>query len=269
MPTDEMTTMRRTLELLWRRGEPTRPGPKPTLTVDGIVQKAIEIADREGVAALAMRRVAVELGVGTASLYTYVPGRAELIALMLDAVAGDDPEPHTIAGDWRERVLSWARADWEGFHRHPWVLQVVTGRIVPGPGLLRWYDSALRVFADTGLSERDKISVIETVNGYVRGLAWASVPEAGSGRADPEAELAWQRRRTETMAEFVDLSELPALTRVFQAGVEPMSASTFESGMERILDGIQALIDARGVEGTREAEDTRGAEQSPDDSGGQ
>jgi AcrR family transcriptional regulator len=61
-------------------------GPKPGLTVERIVRAAIEVADAEGLAALSMRRVADQLGVGTMSLYTYVPGKAELIDVMLDAV---------------------------------------------------------------------------------------------------------------------------------------------------------------------------------------
>ena len=66
-----------------------RPSAAPTaLTVDEVVDAAIEIADRDGLAALAMRSLAEQLGIGVMSLYTYVPSRNDLIALMFDQVLG-------------------------------------------------------------------------------------------------------------------------------------------------------------------------------------
>src|SRR5216117_1909772 len=80
----------RSMELLWRdAAAPARGrGPKPGLTVDRIVAAATELADGDGLAALSMRRVAERLGVGTMSLYTYVPSKADLIDVMYDAACG-------------------------------------------------------------------------------------------------------------------------------------------------------------------------------------
>ncbi|MCI2418865.1 TetR/AcrR family transcriptional regulator [Saccharopolyspora sp. K220] len=237
MSTDE-TDPSRALALLWGVRDRPRRGPRPALDVDRIVRAAIDIADREGVTALSMRRVATELGVGTASLYTYVPGRAELIALMLDAVAGYSSLPHTLPGDWRAKFQTWAREDWAEFHRHPWVLQVVSGRVLPGPNLLAWYDSTLRVLAETGLSEQEKLAVIETLDGFVRGTAWTSV-DRGAG------DTAWAAKRDEALAELVNFDDYPALARALLAGADPSAAETFELGLQRVLDGIATLIDAR------------------------
>ena len=80
---------RRSLDLLW--GDAPRPsrGPKPGLDVATIVAAAIALADADGLDGLSMRRVAERLGVGTMSLYTYVPSKAELLDLMLDTVYGE------------------------------------------------------------------------------------------------------------------------------------------------------------------------------------
>ena len=110
----------RTMALLWRGpAEPvSRPGPRGGLGVDRIVAAAVQRADREGLAALTMRGLATELGVGAMTLYTHVPGKGELVDLMYDAVLGEVyPEPP--AGDWRERLTAVARANWELFVRHP------------------------------------------------------------------------------------------------------------------------------------------------------
>src|ERR1700754_4839842 len=112
----------RTLGLLWRRtlGTPQGSrGTKPRVSVDEVVRAAIEVADEEGLPAFSMRKVADRLGLKLMSIYTYVPGRAELIGLMSDEVAGERPlPPHE--GTLRQRLTGVARQLWDEFPRHPW-----------------------------------------------------------------------------------------------------------------------------------------------------
>ena len=92
-----------------------------------IVAAAIELADAEGLGALSMRRVADALGVGTMSLYTYVPGKAELLDVMLDTVLAEAARPDG-AGGWRAGLERRARENWALYHRHPWMLQISPAR---------------------------------------------------------------------------------------------------------------------------------------------
>ncbi|MFD1048962.1 TetR/AcrR family transcriptional regulator, partial [Kibdelosporangium lantanae] len=73
------------------------------LSRDRIVRAAITLADAEGIATLSMRRIAVSLNAGTMSLYRHVPGKDELLELMVDAVLGETPPAED--GDWRARAL--------------------------------------------------------------------------------------------------------------------------------------------------------------------
>ncbi|MEV6522678.1 TetR/AcrR family transcriptional regulator C-terminal domain-containing protein [Longispora sp. NPDC051575] len=82
----------RTAELLWGPGPRPSRGPKPGLTLERIVAAAIAIADAEGLAAVSMQRVAGDLDFTKMSLYRYVPGKAELTALMVDAAMGPPPD---------------------------------------------------------------------------------------------------------------------------------------------------------------------------------
>ena len=70
-----------------------------------------------------MRKVAERLGRSAMSLYTYVPGKAELLDLMLDTVLGELPTAYSENG-WRAAVEASARDGWDFYQRHPWVLQV-------------------------------------------------------------------------------------------------------------------------------------------------
>lgn len=229
---------RRALELLWKDARRPARGPRRGLTADRIVAAAIEVVEAEGLAALSMRRVAQQLGVGTASLYTYLPGKAELEALMLDAVTLDSALPHERPGDWRAKVEAWARSDWEGYRKHPWVLRLVSSTPFPGPNTLRWLDSALRALEGTGLTEAEKMAVVESVDVYVRGQARLSLEER-------ELDAEETRARDNILAELVDFTQYPALLATIRAGVAPYAADRFEFGLQRLLDGIATLISTR------------------------
>ena len=72
----------------------TRPRPEPRRRAPGVdryVAAALAVADAEGLAAVSMRRVAADLGSGTATLYRYITNRDELVDLMVDAAQGEGP----------------------------------------------------------------------------------------------------------------------------------------------------------------------------------
>src|ERR687889_2890318 len=109
----------RTLMLLWRRtlGTPQGSrGPRQRVSVDEVVRAAIAVADEEGLTAFSMRKVADRLGLKLMSIYTYVPGRSELIGLMIDEVTGETSlPPHR--GGWRDGLTAVARQVWDEYHR--------------------------------------------------------------------------------------------------------------------------------------------------------
>ncbi|MEV4018710.1 TetR/AcrR family transcriptional regulator [Nonomuraea angiospora] len=74
------------VELLWREQDRE---PRPGLSLGRIVRAAIEIADAEGLEGLSMRKVADRLGFTTMSLYRHVPGRDQLVDLMVDEIYGE------------------------------------------------------------------------------------------------------------------------------------------------------------------------------------
>src|SRR5688572_6354769 len=99
--TDAAGALVRSQELLWGGLERGSRGPKPGLTLEKIVDTAIRVADADGIDAVSMRRLARELGVGTMSLYRYVPGKEELLALMLDRVSADTVLRPDDGPNWR------------------------------------------------------------------------------------------------------------------------------------------------------------------------
>ena len=102
------------------------------------------IADAEGLDALSMRRVAADLGVAPMSLYRHVPGKDELVALMVERALGEPPACRT-GQDWRDALagLGPAAAATDTC-RHPWCApgdrRAAPGRPARGrlDGVRRW-----------------------------------------------------------------------------------------------------------------------------------
>lgn len=170
------------LDVLWGDRPGPRRGPKPALTHDRIARTGIAVADAEGLAAVSMQRVAAELGFTKMSLYRYVPGKAELVALMADLAMGTPPADLG-GGDRCARLRAWALALLPGFLRHPWVLEATTGPRVVGPNELAWMEAALAVLDGTPLRGAARMDVPAVLAGHVRGIAQqaATTPSGDAG----------------------------------------------------------------------------------------
>lgn len=239
----------RSLELMWGSGERPTRGPKPALTLERIVTAAVRLADAEGIAAVSMRRLSTELGTGTMSLYRYVPGKAELLDLMLNHVQAPADDEDACPGGWRAAVEAYARATLDQYRRHPWLLQVNQTRPVLGPSAVQGLERMLSRIKPMGLRDPELISVLVMVEGYVSGVARTQVQEAQAAAASQLSdEDFWDAQR-------------PVLVKAMESGRFPLIASLsedsfgrefdhFEFGLQRILDGLDVLVEQRrGQEG--------------------
>ncbi len=240
----------RTMALLWGIGKKPTRGPKPALSVDGIARSAIGLADDEGLGALSMRKVAEGLGVSTMSLYTYVPGKGELLDVMLDAVLGEVDGPGDV-GEWREKLEAVARQNWELSHRHPWLLQVAAMSRPPlGPNVIAKYDRELRAVEGIGLTDVEMDSVLTLVLGYVQGSARYSVEASLAERRTGMTDNDWWLANAPLLEKVFDPERFPTAARVGAAAGEAYGAAhdpehAFEFGLQRVLDGIEAYVEQR------------------------
>ncbi len=240
----------KSMALLWRAtsGTGARPGPRSMLDVDRIVAAAVRLADTEGLAALSMRRVAAELGVAAMTLYTHVPGKGELVDLMLDAVLGElyPDEQVVVSGAWRARLKTLAQANWDFFLRHPWALHLSSGRPPLGPGIMRKYELELRAVDGLGLSEVQMDLLVTLVNGFVRGTVGGVQEKADAERVTGVTEDQWWAATEPYVAQVFDAERYPTAARVGPVAGEELGAydpeRSFEFGLERLLDGIGVLI---------------------------
>jgi AcrR family transcriptional regulator len=231
----------------WGVRDRVAKGPRPTLSAAAIVATGVAIADAEGLDAVSMNRVAKELGTGAMSLYRHVESKDELLTLMVDAALGEVPaappdEP------WRAGLVRWVRAYVAAMHAHPWSTRVpITGPPLT-PNAVAWFDDALRSLGDTGLHEHEKASVVLMLSGYARNHATLMAEVEAhflAAAATPDAAMLGY---TETLRRLADADRFPALRALLDAGVFDRADPPDEElafGLERILDGVEALIRAR------------------------
>ncbi len=241
-----------TLDLLWGSAQRPKRGPKPSLTLERIVTEAIEHADAEGLASVSMQRLAERLGCAKMALYRYVPGKAELEALMLDAALGAAPDPAAGAlGDedadadkddeerWRAQLRAWAMTMFERMLAHPWADELAQGVRPVGPNEVGWMESALTTLADSGLTGAEALDTIALLAGHVRGLA---LQAAAAG--DDNMEAALGRQLSQALA--AQVGRYPRTVAAFtESGPPGDRDNALVFGIDRILDGLGVLIAAR------------------------
>src|SRR3954468_12041792 len=222
-----------TAEFLWREGSRPTRGPKPALTLDRIADTAIAVADADGLAAVSMQRVAADLGYTKMSLYRYLPGKAELVAVMLERGLGPAPPP--AATDWRAGLTEWAERLFAVYLAHPWALGATVGARPLGPNELGWMDSAVAQLPP-GLTGAERMDAVAILAGHVRAIAG----QAASRQMEAEIGAAIGRVLREHADRFPAIAAAMADMRAHGGGDQ-----AFAFGLQRFLDGLAALIERR------------------------
>ena len=236
----------RTIDLLWgvqRR----RRGPKPSLTGEQVVTTAIQIADRDGIGGLSMRRLADELGITAMSLYGYVPSKAELLDVMADRAYAEISLGESTGTPWRLRLAALAEQHWALLRSHPWLLQIASSRPLLGPHLTAFYDAELTVVDGLGLTDIDMDLVVSLLDDYVRGAARGAIEAAEAPARTGVSDQQWWQTYGPLLAEVLDPARYPTAVRVGAAagaeyGAAHDPARSFAFGLHRIIDGITTFI---------------------------
>lgn len=237
----------RSIALLWRDPAAVpRRGPARTWDLDAVVAAAIGLADDGGLAGVTIRAVAQAVGAAPMSVYTYVPGKAELLDLMLDAVYAAMPRAATAGWRWSERVRAVAEENRVLFAEHPWAARVSTGRPPLGPGSIGKYEHELGAFDGLGLDDVDRDACLAYVVEFVRGAALAA-QDAADARADGRSDAQWWAEAGPVLARVLDPAAYPLASRVGSAaGAAHGSAAdpdhAYRFGLDRVLDGLAAFI---------------------------
>jgi len=205
---------------------------RESLSKDRVLRTAMELADREGIAALSMRRLATELGVEAMSLYYYVRSKADILDGIVD-LALSEVEPPSGGTDWKSAVRRSAVSYHDTLRRHRWVTSVPTSGEASA-AQLRYMDALLKRLREAGLSPELTHHAYHALDSHIVGSAlWLA-------RIPPKEEL-------DVLAKDVlrqlPANEYPDLVLHIQQHLSGAARSMkfFEFGLDLILDGIVRL----------------------------
>jgi AcrR family transcriptional regulator len=199
-----------------------------------VLAAAVRVADRGGVAAITMRRVAQELGVEAMSLYHHVPNKDAILDGVVDVVFAAIELPCAEGGDWRDAIRVRASSARAVLSRHSWALGLVDSRRNPGPVTLRHHDAVLGVLREAGFTLPMAVHAVSLVDSYVGGFV---LQEANLPMSTPDDDVAGG------LLERLPAGELPYLREVIvDFALRPGYdlSSEFSYGLDLILDALEA-----------------------------
>jgi AcrR family transcriptional regulator len=254
MADDVEEALPRAVALSWGVAEHPQRGPKRELSIERIVDTAIELADAGGLGAVSMSRIAGELGFTTMSLYRYVTSKDDVLALMQDAVCAypippdDELAGREVAHDWREGLKRWSMATIDVMREHPWFPDIPISGIPLMPNNLAVLDWGLREMRGLPLTDAEKMSTVLLLSSYARAVGVVERDVTRSRQADgPPAN---GEAFTRALAELVTPERFPDLAPLVASGAyadaEGGEQDDFAFGLDRILDGIERYVAARG-----------------------
>lgn len=192
---------------------------------DRIVSAAVRLADREGLEAVSIRRLAGELRVRPMSLYTYIASKDDLLSLMRDAVVAEVIIGEELPPDWRAALRVIATRSRHVFVSHPWILEISGGRPNLGHNALRHAEQLLAAVSSLRLDPSDAWQVLFIVNDYTLGHALRLAHSPGGVPSGYPS---------------FDPVRFPHLSNAEGGIAAQRDMATFEKGLDALLAGIEA-----------------------------
>ncbi|MEM8924828.1 MAG: TetR/AcrR family transcriptional regulator C-terminal domain-containing protein [Actinomycetota bacterium] len=208
---------------------------RPRLSPERVIEGAVALADRIGMEAFTIRKLADELGTRPMTIYHHVPNKEAIVDGMVDLVYSriDLPPAHA---PWREAIAVRARSARAVLVRHGWAAPLMESRVNPGPATLGHHDAVIGCFRRAGFSVAMTAHAYALVDAFIYGFALQETTLPATG-GEEMADVAT------AMAERMDTERYPHLTEltvehVLQPGYD--FTREFEFGLALILDGLAA-----------------------------
>jgi len=160
----------------------------PPLSSDRIVATARDMADRDGLEAVTLRRLAAELGVHVTSLYNHVPTLDAIIDGIVALLVSEADLPGN-PRNWEEWVREFVFAIGEIAETHPGAFAALERRPVQGERALSSFEVALAVFARAGLSPAESYGAIKATTYVALSIGLERALQARGETAVTETEL--------------------------------------------------------------------------------
>jgi AcrR family transcriptional regulator len=236
----------KSLALMWdvddRAGT---PGPKPRLTLDAIVEQAVAVADAEGLDAVSMRRIAADLGVGAMSLYRYLPGKEELLDLMIEHVSALDEADGALPLPWPVAMRALGHSLWRFYTAHRWLPTVDQSRPLLGPNALAGLEVSMAALEDSPWTDQEKIGIVASIDALVVSLARGHNSEVlAEERTGVSSDEFWKAQGP-VLEKAMTSGRFPRLAALDENSFEPLERGLLDFALEALVTGLEQIAAVR------------------------
>ncbi|HEV2036587.1 MAG TPA: TetR/AcrR family transcriptional regulator [Candidatus Dormibacteraeota bacterium] len=203
-----------------------------------VLRAAINLADRDGIESLSMRKLGQEVGVEAMSLYNHVRNKEDILNGMVDVVFSEIDLPSS-GVDWSTAMRQRAISARQALLRHPWAIGLMESRVQPGPATLRHHDSVLRNLRTGGFSIEMAAHAYSVLDSYIYGFTLNELT-LPFDTSEQVAEVAGNILRELQADEYPYLAEM-AIEHAMKPGYN--YGDEFEFGLNLILDGLKRVQD--------------------------
>ena len=204
------------------------------LSRERILRAALDLADKEGIESLSMRKLAQELGVQAMSLYNYVTNKDDLLDGIVDITIGEIEVP-TLTTDWKTAMRRRANSAHKVLLRHPWSTLEIVSRVNVGLANMRYVDATLGCLREAGFSFEMADRAWNTIDSHIYGFTLQELKF-------PFAPTEYSQAAKDGFA-LIPVHEYPYLNQLTRHVIEGKynGIHDFEFGLEIILNGLDRL----------------------------
>lgn len=224
----------------WRRPKKAARQRRP-LSQELIVDTAMRVLDAEGFDALSMRRVALDLRTGPASLYAHVANKDELLELMIDRIIGEMEMPAPDADHWQEQIVESAMAAHRVWAKHPGIARAALANIPVGPNSLRYSEALLAILRAGGVPDQQAGWFLDRVSLYVLADAFEeSLHRERGRRTEEDARSYFEQIRA--YFESLPPDRFPVITSMVGALIGGGGDERLRFGLELMVRGLASYV---------------------------
>ena len=217
-----------------RRTAKRTTGERAGLSRAAVLDGALALADRDGLGALSMRRLADALDVEAMTLYYYVPSKEALLDGMIERLFTQAVPPLAADGEaWTTVLRRYAVSLRETLLAHPGILPVILSRPAATPETFQTVESGLSLLVRAGFELGAALNALNTLTVFVTGHAVAEA-SIGNGGADEPGSAAALTALSET--------DYPLLAQAARTGQGVDDAERFLFGLDAFLTGLAAGV---------------------------
>ncbi|ASU58202.1 TetR/AcrR family transcriptional regulator C-terminal domain-containing protein [Nocardiopsis dassonvillei] len=207
-------------------------GQRAGLTRQSILEAGLDLADREGLAALSMRNLGAELGVEAMTLYHYIPSKDALLDGIVECVVSEALPPRFAEASWQERLRGYANSLASVMAAHPNVVPLLMLQPAVTSRNMETMESMLQSLHSAGFDLRQAVDVIYTLTGFVLGHV---AVQAGIQGVRSHGRPAEERERD------IDEDRYPLLSRADKVSERD---ARFEFALDALITGFEAACSA-------------------------